>query len=113
MYAPDAVFWMPSWDDDDLLVENPQTEISLIYYGHKGGLEDRVFRIRTERSAAPPRCRSRARRTTSRNVEIVEQAGGELQAAVQLVHAELSATRRSIPISARPITRSTSRGISR
>ena len=22
-YAPDAVFWMPSWDDDDLLVENP------------------------------------------------------------------------------------------
>ena len=32
-------------------VEDPQTEISLIYYPNKGGLEDRVFRIRTERSS--------------------------------------------------------------
>ena len=51
-YAPDVEFWMPSWDDDDKLVEDPQTEISLIWYGDKGGLEDRVFRIRTERSSA-------------------------------------------------------------
>ena len=53
LYAPDAEFWMPSWDDDDQLVTDPQTQISLIWYGHKGGLEDRVFRIRTERSSAP------------------------------------------------------------
>ena len=52
LYAPDAEFWMPSWDDDDELVTDPQTQISLIWYGHKGGLEDRVFRIRTERSSA-------------------------------------------------------------
>ena len=45
LYAPDVEFWMPSWDDNDRLVEDPQTEISLIWYGHKGGLEDRVFRI--------------------------------------------------------------------
>ena len=51
-YDPEAEFWMPSWDDDDTLVEDPQTEISLIYYPHRGGLEDRVFRIRTERSSA-------------------------------------------------------------
>ena len=47
LYAPDAEFWMPSWDDDDELVTDPQTEISLIWYGNKGGLEDRVFRIGT------------------------------------------------------------------
>jgi len=52
LYAPDVEFWMPSWDDDDQLVTDPQTEISLIWYGNKGGLEDRVFRIGTERSSA-------------------------------------------------------------
>jgi benzoate/toluate 1,2-dioxygenase beta subunit len=52
LYAEDAEFWMPSWDDDEQLVTDPQTEISLIYYAHRGGLEDRIFRIRTERSSA-------------------------------------------------------------
>ena len=51
-YAPEASFWMPAWDDDDTLVEDPAREISLIYYPDKSGLEDRVFRIRTERSSA-------------------------------------------------------------
>src|ERR1700709_2704403 len=51
-YADDVVYWMPSWDVDDRLTEDPQREISLIYYGNKGGLEDRFFRIRTERSSA-------------------------------------------------------------
>ena len=51
-YADDVVFWMPSWGDDDRLTQDPQRDISLIYYPNKGGLEDRVFRIRTERSSA-------------------------------------------------------------
>ena len=51
LYAPDVEFWMPSWDDDTL-TDDPQSGISLIWYGNKGGLEDRVFRIRTERSSA-------------------------------------------------------------
>jgi benzoate/toluate 1,2-dioxygenase beta subunit len=71
-YAPDAVFWMPSWDDDDRLVENPMTDISLIYYGHKGGLEDRVFRIRTERSSATSLPEPRTSHNIS-NIEILEQ----------------------------------------
>ncbi|RYY27097.1 MAG: benzoate 1,2-dioxygenase small subunit [Sphingomonadales bacterium] len=51
-YAPEAVFWMPAWDDDDRLVEDPERDISLIYYANRDGLEDRVFRIKTERSGA-------------------------------------------------------------
>ncbi|WP_020656037.1 benzoate 1,2-dioxygenase small subunit [Massilia niastensis] len=51
-YHPDAQFWMPSWDDDGKLVTDPQREISLIYYPNRAGLEDRVFRIKTERSSA-------------------------------------------------------------
>nr|MBO2509563.1 benzoate 1,2-dioxygenase small subunit [Gammaproteobacteria bacterium] len=71
MYAPDATFWMPSWDDDDKLVENPQTDISLIWYGSRSGLEDRVFRIRTERSSATiPDTRTSH---NINNIEIVEQ----------------------------------------
>lgn len=51
-YDADAQFWMPSWDDDDTLVTDPQREISLIFYPNRQGLEDRVFRIKTERSSA-------------------------------------------------------------
>ena len=52
LYHEDCQYWMPAWDDDDNLTEDPQSEISLIYYPNKGGLEDRVFRIKTERSSA-------------------------------------------------------------
>jgi benzoate/toluate 1,2-dioxygenase subunit beta len=74
-YAPDVEFWMPAWDDDDKLTEDPQREISLVWYGHKGGLEDRVFRIRTERSSATSLPEPRTSHNIN-NVEILEQAGG-------------------------------------
>ncbi|MFJ9365959.1 benzoate 1,2-dioxygenase small subunit [Nocardia sp. NPDC101769] len=51
-YHPEAAFWMPAWADDGELTADPQTEISLIYYANRGGLEDRVFRIKTDRSSA-------------------------------------------------------------
>ena len=66
-YDRNAVFWMPSWDDDDTLIGDPQREISLIYYPSRQGLEDRVFRIKTERSSATmPSTR------TSHNISNVE-----------------------------------------
>ena len=51
-YADDVEFWMPSWDDDDTLTDDPHSQVSLIYYANKQGLEDRVFRIETDRSSA-------------------------------------------------------------
>lgn len=77
-YAENVTFHMPAWDDDDRLTEDPQREISLIYYGSKQGLEDRVFRIRTERSSATSLPEPRTSHNIS-NVEIVEQAGGVLK----------------------------------
>lgn len=75
-YAPDATFWMPAWDDDDQLVEDPQQHISLIYYPNRQGLEDRVFRIKTERSGAstpePRTCHMIA------NVELLSQRDGAI-----------------------------------
>jgi len=74
-YAKDAVFWMPAWDDDDELTQDPQKEISLIYYGQKQGLEDRVFRIRTDRSSATSLPEPRTSHNIT-NVEILEQGAG-------------------------------------
>ncbi len=77
LYAPDATFWMPAWDDDDTLTEDPQSEISLIWYGRRAGLEDRVFRIKTDRSSATmPDTRTSHNIS---NVEIVGQADGLCQ----------------------------------
>ena len=70
-YAATAAFWMPAWDDNDALTEDPQREISLIYYPNRQGLEDRVFRIKTERSSASTP-EPRTAHLIS-NVEILEQ----------------------------------------
>lgn len=51
-YSPHVVYWMPAWRDNDTLSNDPQREISLIYYPSRDGLEDRVYRIKTERSGA-------------------------------------------------------------
>ena len=73
-YHPEAVYWMPSWDDDGTLIDNPQREISLIYYPSRQGLEDRIFRIKTERSAATmPSTRTSHNLS---NVEIERQGDG-------------------------------------
>lgn len=52
LYDPNVEYWMPAWDDDDRPTQDPQSQISLIYYPNRNGLEDRVFRIKTERSSA-------------------------------------------------------------
>jgi 3-phenylpropionate/cinnamic acid dioxygenase small subunit len=50
LYTEDAIYWMPSWVDEYTQTSNPKREISLIYYGNRSGLEDRVFRIKTDLS---------------------------------------------------------------
>ena len=76
-YRADAEFWMPAWDDAGELTENPQSEISLIYYPNRGGLEDRVFRIRTDRSSATSLPEPRTGHNIT-NVEILERRDGEI-----------------------------------
>ena len=70
------------------LITDPQSEVSLIYYAHRGGLEDRVFRIRTERSSATSLPEPRTSHNIS-NVEIVEQDAGGVPAALQLGDVQL------------------------
>ena len=75
-YARDATYWMPAWDDDDEITEDPHAQISLIYYPNRDGLEDRVFRIKTERSgASTPEPRTSHNVT---NVEVLAERDGEV-----------------------------------
>jgi len=75
-YSPDAEYWMPAWTDDDELCTDPQTEISLIYYANRRGLEDRVYRLNTERSSAStPEPRSAH---FIGNVEVLESRDGQV-----------------------------------
>jgi len=52
LYSPKATYWLPCWLDEDTVTADPQREMSLIYYANRTGLEDRIFRIRTEQSLA-------------------------------------------------------------
>ena len=52
LYSKEAEFWMPAWDDDGRLTCDPECEVSLMYYPRRDGLEDRIFRIQTEKSTA-------------------------------------------------------------
>lgn len=75
-YSQSVAYWMPAWTDDDVLTTDPQTEISLIYYGNRKGLEDRVYRLKTERSSA-----STPEARTSHfiaNVEVLETRAGAI-----------------------------------
>ena len=52
LYTEDAIYWMPAWEDEFTTTSDPKREISLIYYGDRSGLEDRIYRIRTGLSFA-------------------------------------------------------------
>lgn len=52
LYLPGAEFWLPAWDDDGTLTDDPRTQISLMYYDTRSGLEDRVRRIQSGMSSA-------------------------------------------------------------
>ena len=52
LYEENAVFWVPGWRSEHMLVTDPETEVSLIYCEGRKQLEDRVWRARSGRSAA-------------------------------------------------------------
>ena len=77
-YHPDSEFWMPAWDVDDQLTQDPQNEISLIYYDNRGGIEDRVFRIKTDRSSATSLPEPRTGHNIT-DIEVLANDGGKVE----------------------------------
>lgn len=52
LYLPGCRFWMPAWQADHQLVQDPDSGLSFIYYDSRSGLEDRVSRALSGRSVA-------------------------------------------------------------
>ena len=52
LYTEDAVYWVPSWANEEETVSDPETHLNLIYMRDRGGLEDRIFRIESRDSYA-------------------------------------------------------------
>jgi 3-phenylpropionate/cinnamic acid dioxygenase small subunit len=52
LYTEDAVYWVPSWANEEETTTDPELHLNLIYLRSRGGLEDRVFRIESRDSYA-------------------------------------------------------------
>ena len=52
LYTEDAVFWVPSWVDEENTTDDPETQLNLMYFRSRSGIEDRVFRIESRDSYA-------------------------------------------------------------
>jgi benzoate/toluate 1,2-dioxygenase subunit beta len=52
LFTHDCLFWMPAWRDEGTQTDDPERELSLIYYRGRRNLEDRVKRIRSGFSIA-------------------------------------------------------------
>jgi benzoate/toluate 1,2-dioxygenase subunit beta len=52
LFTPDVEFWMPAWRDETTTTEDPERELSLIYYKGRRNLEDRVMRLTSGLSTA-------------------------------------------------------------
>jgi benzoate/toluate 1,2-dioxygenase subunit beta len=59
LYTEDCVFWMPAWKSDGMPTNDPDGELSLVYYEGRSNLADRVWRARSGLSvASTPRPRT-------------------------------------------------------
>ncbi len=52
LFTPDIEYWMPAWDSEHEMTQDPTSEISLMYYSDRSGLEDRIWRIKSGMSSA-------------------------------------------------------------
>lgn len=52
LYTRDCEFWAPTWRSEEDLADSPHTGLSHLYFPDRGGLEDRVHRVRSGLSPA-------------------------------------------------------------
>ncbi|MEM5372171.1 anthranilate 1,2-dioxygenase small subunit [Paraburkholderia azotifigens] len=80
LFDPQSVFHVPQWDSEHVHTQDPAREMSLIYYANRAGLEDRVFRLRTGKSAASTPLPRTMHQIS--NVRVTETDNAQVQAAV-------------------------------
>jgi 3-phenylpropionate/cinnamic acid dioxygenase small subunit len=70
LYAEDARYWVPSWKNETETTGDPDSELSLIYYESRDGLEDRIWRLKSGLSVASNPLRRTVHVTS--NIQIVD-----------------------------------------
>lgn len=79
-FSEDSEFHLPQWDSEHVYTSDPKKSMSLIYYANRGGLEDRVFRLRTGKAASATPLPRTAHLIN--NVRLQALPNGDLQAVV-------------------------------
>ena len=77
LFDEESEFHVPQWDSEHAYTTDPKRGMSLIYYANRCGLEDRVFRLRTGKSAASTPLPRTMHQVS--NVRIAELEGGLLE----------------------------------
>ncbi|MFF7705919.1 anthranilate 1,2-dioxygenase small subunit [Pseudomonas sp. NPDC007930] len=80
LFDEDSTFHLPQWESEHCYVTDPNQGLSYIYYADRSGLEDRVFRLRTGKSAASTPLPRTLHQVS--NLRVLELPSGELQARV-------------------------------
>ena len=52
LFTEDCEYWVPAWVSEEKITENPDSEVSLIYYDLQSRLADRVWRVGSGTSVA-------------------------------------------------------------
>ena len=52
LFTEDCEYWVPAWVSEEAYTQNPDTEVSLIYYDLRSRLADRVWRVGSGTSVA-------------------------------------------------------------
>lgn len=73
-YTPDCTYWVPAWKSETETTSDPDSELSLIYYESRDGLEDRIWRLKSGLSVASNPLRRTAH--TVSNIQITETGEG-------------------------------------
>lgn len=77
LFDEHSEFHVPQWESEHSYTTDPKRGMSLIYYANRSGLEDRVFRLRTGRSAASTPMPRTLHQIT--NVRLAERDDGQLE----------------------------------
>lgn len=52
LYEENAIYWVPAWIDEYRETTNPDTQLSIIYHASRSELEERIYRVKSNKSVA-------------------------------------------------------------
>ncbi len=81
MFTADVEFWMPAWRDETTTTQDPDCELSLIYYKGRRNLEDRVMRLTSGLSTASSPLPRVVHLVTNVMVTCQDEVGADVSAA--------------------------------